>query len=219
MKSYKSIGFTVLFIFVAVCGMAQQRVVFTPQWIPQAQFAGYYAAKELGFYSAAGLDVEINHPSAAMNALDMLQSGDADIITSMLIDAIANADKGQDIINMMQLMPRSTMMIISHIPLNGSAESLRGKKVVTWKVGFSTILMAIFREKGINVEWVSSLSGVNVFLSESVDAATAMSYNEMQTIAETGFDIRQSHTLRLSDLGYFIPEDGLFQPLPRSGDK
>ena len=38
---------------------AQTRIVFTPQWTAQSQFAGYYVALEKGFYKSAGLDVEI----------------------------------------------------------------------------------------------------------------------------------------------------------------
>ena len=34
-------------------------VEFQLQWFAQAQFAGYYAAKDLGFYDDAGLDVTI----------------------------------------------------------------------------------------------------------------------------------------------------------------
>ena len=29
------------------------------QWVPQAQFAGYFAALDLGYYKAAGLDVTL----------------------------------------------------------------------------------------------------------------------------------------------------------------
>ena len=34
-----------------------QRITFTPQWTPQSQFAGYYAALENGYYAEVGLDV------------------------------------------------------------------------------------------------------------------------------------------------------------------
>ena len=42
---------------------AQEKIIFTPQWTTQAQFAGYYVAQEMGFYYKAGIDVEIVHPS------------------------------------------------------------------------------------------------------------------------------------------------------------
>ena len=28
---------------------AQEKFIFTPQWTPQAQFAGYYVAQDMGF--------------------------------------------------------------------------------------------------------------------------------------------------------------------------
>ena len=45
-----------------------QRIVFTPQWTPQSQFAGYYVAQEKGFYQEAGIEVIIKHPSASYSA-------------------------------------------------------------------------------------------------------------------------------------------------------
>ena len=44
---------------------AQDRFVFVPQWTAQAQFAGYYAALEQGFYQEEGLDVNILHPRSS----------------------------------------------------------------------------------------------------------------------------------------------------------
>ncbi len=190
--------------------IGQTKITFTPQWTPQAQFAGYYVAKEMGFYEEAGLDVDIVHPTSSMYAIDRLNLGKSDIVTSMMIDAIVSRDAGVDIVNVMQLMPRSTMILISHIPINGDPEALRGKRVATWKAGFSTIVDAIFAEKGIEIEWVKFLTGVNIFLSKSVDATTAMTYNELQTIKETGYKIDDNYILNLWDLGYKIPEDGLY---------
>ena len=48
----------VLLFALVVRGYAQQ-ITFTPQWMPQSQFAGYYAALENGYYAEAGLDVTI----------------------------------------------------------------------------------------------------------------------------------------------------------------
>ena len=54
---------------------AQTRVVFTPQWTAQSQFAGYYVALEKGFYKSAGLDVEIVHPSASYPVVNRIKYG------------------------------------------------------------------------------------------------------------------------------------------------
>ncbi|RUU25274.1 ABC transporter substrate-binding protein, partial [Mesorhizobium sp. M6A.T.Ca.TU.002.02.2.1] len=39
--------------------MAADKVTLQLKWVTQAQFAGYYVAKDKGFYEAEGLDVEI----------------------------------------------------------------------------------------------------------------------------------------------------------------
>ncbi len=56
-----------------------QQITFTPQWMPQSQFAGYYAE--------AGLDVTIKHPAASYSSMSMLKDGTADVITAELIRA------------------------------------------------------------------------------------------------------------------------------------
>ena len=48
---------TMLFLLANVA-LAQKKVTFAPQWNPQSQFAGYFVAKEKGFYKAEGLDVK-----------------------------------------------------------------------------------------------------------------------------------------------------------------
>ena len=63
---------------VCVLSMAQSdEIVFTPQWTAQAQFAGYYAALEKGFYKEAGLKVTIKHPSPSNSSVNMLKEGKA----------------------------------------------------------------------------------------------------------------------------------------------
>ena len=70
------------------------KVRFMPQWTPQAQFAGYYAALEKGFYAEEGIDVEIDHINATSrkSSLGHLRSGDVDIAMGQMLQAIvANA--------------------------------------------------------------------------------------------------------------------------------
>ena len=66
MQQSRKVGFAVgisgLLVAATVGTTAAQEL--TPvsvvlQWVPQAQFAGYYAAKAQGFWEAQGLDVTI----------------------------------------------------------------------------------------------------------------------------------------------------------------
>ena len=59
MKKYLTL---LCFILVPFFQGTAQKITFTPQWTPQSQFAGYYAALENGYYNEAGLEVGIVHP-------------------------------------------------------------------------------------------------------------------------------------------------------------
>ena len=80
-----------------------QQIVFTPQWLPQSQFAGYYVAMEKGFYEEAGLDVVIEHTSSSDNAQNRLKEGRCDAITMTLFDAIINIDNGLEVVNVLRM--------------------------------------------------------------------------------------------------------------------
>lgn len=186
------------------------KVVFTPQWLPQSQFAGYYVAEELGYYKECGLDLEILHPYVSMKSMDMLKHGICDIASTMLVEALPHIDNDFDIMNIMQIIPHSTMLLLSHTPLDNSIHNLEGKTLGTWKAGYATSLKASFKNRKIDVHWVEFLSGVNVFLSKSVDATTCMAYNEILSINESGYDIKDNQIIKVSDLGYDVPEDGVY---------
>jgi len=49
------------------------------QWINQSQFAGFYVAKEKGFYQDALLDVDIEPGGSSFNVPAMIATGNADI--------------------------------------------------------------------------------------------------------------------------------------------
>ena len=57
-KSVLKIKILILLIFFTH-SFSQEKITLQLNWLHQFQFAGYYAAKEKGFYSELGLDVEI----------------------------------------------------------------------------------------------------------------------------------------------------------------
>ena len=87
--SLRSIGAAVALALVALVGYLyfSHRTPASPagsqltpvslrlQWITQAQFAGYYMAKEKGFYAEAGLDLKINPGGQDFNALTLVSAG------------------------------------------------------------------------------------------------------------------------------------------------
>ena len=197
-------------LLLSVCLFAEGRthIVFTPQWTVQSQFAGYYAALQLGYYTEAGLDVEIIHPSASNSALNRLKKGECDIITMQLMQAIIASDKGSNLVNILQTSRQNSLLIIPHDINIRRIEDLRGKKVGIWKAGFGELGHILDKERNIGIEWIPFINNVNLFISGAIDATLAMSYNEYLQILACG--IHPTHIFRFAELGYDIPEEGLY---------
>ena len=77
-------------------GMAQAADDLTLQlkWVTQAQFAGYYVAKDKGFYEEEGLDVTIKPGGPDIAPVQVLLGGGADVMVDWLPSALAAREKG-----------------------------------------------------------------------------------------------------------------------------
>ena len=199
-----------LSLLTAATAMAQ-KVVFMPHWLPQAQFAGYYVALEKGFYAAEGLDVEIHHLNAntRKRPAAYLKAGEIDITSMMLINAMELEDSGMDVVNIMQLCQSTGLCCVTKEPVTG-LEEMEGFKVGKWTTGYSEFAMMAADDKGVNLEWISLLNNINAFIAGAVDATLCYSFNEyIQLYLATGKDW-SANTIRLSDIGYDYPDDGLY---------
>ena len=76
-----------------------ERFVFTTIWTAQAEFAGYYVAKEKGFYREVGLDVEIQHPSLTSSAFNRLQSDECDAAMFSMMSVMDFISQGIPLVN------------------------------------------------------------------------------------------------------------------------
>jgi NitT/TauT family transport system substrate-binding protein len=185
--------------------------VFAPQWLPQAQFAGYYIALEKGFYKEAGLDVEIVHPSANIQATAMIASGKADLISLFLISAMSARNQGLELVNTGQLSQHSAILFVTK-KTSGIEQlsQLNGKKIGIWKSGFDEVPKALMAEKKYRIEWIPILSTINLFMMNGIDAMTIMSYNEYHQILNSGMNADELNTFPVAEYGFDVPEDGLY---------
>lgn len=205
MKIYLSVlCLTVISVFH---GIAQQ-ITFSPQWTPQSQFAGYYAALENGYYDDAGLDVSIMHPTTSYSSMSMLKDGTSDIITCELIQAMMTADDDIKYVNLLQTTQHSTLVLISRAGAVKRLSDLAGCRIGTWKVGFSEIPHMIDEEQHLDIEWIKLLNSLNLYIAGAIDATLAKSYNELILFSMAG--ITPGSVLYFSEHGYDFPEDGLY---------
>lgn len=205
-------------IVLALCALtnislsAGDKVRFMPAWLPQAQFAGYYAALDNGFYEEEGLDVEIVHTGlySSKGAVQSLMDGDVDFIVSNPVQALLSRESlGADFKCVLQVTQSTGLMIVSHSPIE-NAKSLEGLNIGRWKTGFSEICEICCKTNGISVHWTPFLNGINLFISGAVDATMVESYNEYYQLVESMGRIPEDHCFRFADNGFDIPEDGVY---------
>ncbi len=189
-----------------------RRVSFIPQWTPQAQFAGYYVAFQKGFYAARGLDVKILVGGPTKPSAQWLEKGRADFATMFLSTAIVERAKGIKLVNIGQIVARSSQVLIAKKSSGiESIEDMNGKKVGLWGGGLSIMPMALFKAYGVHVVVVPQSWSVNLFLRGGVDVVSAMMYNEYHAIFQAGVDPDQLVVFHLAGpLGFDVPEDGIY---------
>ena len=191
------------------CLYAQTQLVFNPHWTAQAQFAGYYVAEANGFYRDAGLQVKIEHSTAGSTLLERVKRGENVLVSLQLTSAMKLIDEGCQLVNVLQYFQRNSQLVVAHKPLTG-VKSLNGMRIGHFRNGSSELLFAMARQYALQVECVPFLSNTNLFVSGAIDATLAMSYNELHQLKLAGQRISSQQILRMEDIGYDVPEDGLY---------
>jgi NitT/TauT family transport system substrate-binding protein len=159
------------------------------QWFTQAQFAGYFAAVERGFYTEQGLDVQILEGGVDIVPQTVLAQGQADYAVSWVPKALASREQGAGITQVAQVFQRSGTYQVSWADSGiSSAADLRGKKVGNWGFGNEFELFAGMTKAGLDpgkdVTLVQQQFDMQALLRKDIDAAQAMSYNEYAQLLE-----------------------------------
>ena len=197
-----------LLFWTASFAGAQERLVFTPQWTAQAQFAGYYVAQEKGFYKDAGIEVEIVHPTATLSAMNRISRDQSQATTLQLCQAMEIIDSGTPLVNILQTSMNNAMVIASR--RNVDPLSQKGARVGIWSVGFGQLAICMSVKDNLDYEWVRFATNVNLFVKGAIDATLAMSYNEYYQLVQAGFQLDSTNVYRFRDHGYNVQEDGVY---------
>lgn len=160
------------------------------QWVPQSQFAGYFAARDLGFYEDAGLDVTIIDGGVDIVPATVLDSGGADFAISWVPRGLVPREEGLNITNIAQVFQRSGTLQVSFADSGiDSVGDLAGKNVGNWGFGNEFELLAGLRSNGLDpasdVSLVQQNFDMLALISGEIDAAQAMIYNEYAQVLET----------------------------------
>ncbi|NQX34361.1 ABC transporter substrate-binding protein [Herbiconiux sp. VKM Ac-2851] len=159
------------------------------QWFSQAQFAGYYAALDQGFYEKEGLDVTILEGATDIVPIDVLTGGDADFAISWVPKVLGSIEQGAAVTDIAQIFERSGTTQVSMKDKNiTTAADLSGKTVGSWGYGNEWELFAGMNKADVKLDDISLVAqafDMNGFLAGDIDAAQAMTYNEYAQVLET----------------------------------
>ncbi len=159
------------------------------QWYSQAQFAGYYAALEQGYYEDEGLDVTILEGAADIVPIDVLTGGDADFAISWVPKVLGSIEQGAAVTDIAQIFERSGTTQISFKDEDiTTAADLKGKTVGSWGYGNEWELFAGMDKAGValgDISLVQQAFDMSGFLAGDIQAAQAMTYNEYAQVLET----------------------------------
>ncbi len=200
------------------------KVTIQLKWVAQSQFAGYYAAAAKGYYKQFGLDVTIKPGGPDITPEQVVASGQAEFGIDWLPSLLATRDKGGDLVNIAQVFTRSGMTELTHKDSGiTSVAQMKGKKVGVWCCGNENELYAALVKNGLNPKSTGSVKiinqpfDMNLFLQRKVDAAAAMTYNELAQVLETKnpktgklYTLADLNVITMEQAGTAMLEDGIF---------
>jgi NitT/TauT family transport system substrate-binding protein len=185
------------------------KVTLQLKWVTQTQFAGYYAALAKGYYKAAGLDVHIKIGGPSITPELVVKGKQADIGLDWLPNLFATREQHSGLVSVAQMFARSGMTELTWRSSGiDSVAKMKGKKVGVWCCGNQPELYAALNKNGIDPSNPSDVTIVNqpfnmdLFLNHQVDAAAAMTYNELAQVLETK-NPQTGKLYQLSDLNVF----------------
>jgi NitT/TauT family transport system substrate-binding protein len=204
----------------APAALTPVRVVL--QWVPQSQFAGYYAAKDKGFYAEEGLDVTIIPGGPDIAPAQVVASDGAEFGVAWLPGRmLAAREAGADLVNIAQIFQRSGTLMVSFKDKNiTSVEDFKGKNVGSWLLGNEPELFAAMRKAGLDPEKDAKIIKQNFDMSQllngEVDVAQAMIYNEYAQVLETKnpatgelYKPEELNVINFNDVGTAMLQDGV----------
>lgn len=200
-------------------GAAQaEEVKLQLKWVTQAQFAGYYVAKDKGFYDEEGLEVDVMPGGPDISPTQVMAGGGADVTVDWMPSALAAREKGLALVNIAQPFKRSGMMLtcLKESGIKGP-EDFRGKTLGVWFGGNEYPFLSWMAT--MNIPTDGSPQGVTVLkqgfnvdplLQKQAACISTMTYNEYWQVIDAGLKAEDLVTFKYEDEGVATLEDGLY---------
>ncbi|MEM1289245.1 MAG: ABC transporter substrate-binding protein, partial [Pseudomonadota bacterium] len=188
------------------------------KWVTQGQFAGYYVAKDKGFFEEANLDVTINPGGPDIAPPQVIAGGGADVVIEWMPAALAARERGVPLVNIAQPFERSGMMLTCRNDSGvTSPEDFPGSTLGVWFFGNEYPFLSWMSQLGIptdggdeGVTVVRQGFNVDPIIQGQADCVSTMNYNEYWQVIDAGFSPDDLTVFNYTDQGVATLEDGLY---------
>jgi NitT/TauT family transport system substrate-binding protein len=204
------------------------------QWLDQAQFGGYFAAVQQGYYDDVNLDVTILPGGGTIVPQEVGSQPDGPEFTIAWVPKVLEArEAGSDLVHLAQVFQRSATLSVAWADSGiDTVEEWEGKRIGAWPFGNELEVLATANilaglEDGVDFtrveqdfdmnELIAAQDGCAASDSDCVDVAEAMIYNEWAQLLEltdpnTGelYQEDQFYVFNYNDLGTAMLQDGLW---------
>ena len=194
-----------------------EKISLQLQWKHQFEFAGFYAAKEMGFYKDLGLDVEFVEYQSGLNIIDEVLEKRANYglsYSSILVDYM----QGKPLVLLANFFKQSPLVLVVQKEIT-TPKDLRGKKVMgLLDSSHNQTLLLMLQKFNISQEDfynVPRAFNLEDFITKKVDAISVFMTNEIFTLDKLGIQYNlfdpAAYGVKSYDLNLFTTQEELKQ--------
>jgi NitT/TauT family transport system substrate-binding protein len=212
------LGAIVAVALAAGPALAADALTLQLKWVTQAQFGGYFVAKDKGFYKDEGLDVTIKAGGPDIAPEQVIAGGGADVIVDWMGGALAAREKGVKLVNIAQPFTKAGMELVCPKSTGIKTEAdFKGKTLGVWFFGNEYPFFAWMHKIGLSTD--GGATGVTVLkqsfdvqplIQKQADCISVMTYNEYGQVLDAGFKPEDLVLFNYSAMGNDLLEDGLY---------
>ncbi len=204
---------------LAIPAWAQDAVTLQLKWVTQAQFAGYYAALDQGYYEEAGLDVTILPGGPDIAPTQVIAGGGADVIVEWMPAALAAREQGVPLVNIAQVFDASGMQLTCWADSGiASPADFPNHTLGVWFFGNEYPFLSWMSQLGVatdgrdedGVEILKQGFNVDPLIQRQADCISTMTYNEYWQVLDAGVTPEELVNFRYEEQGVATLEDGLY---------
>ena len=209
MKLYK-LFFISIIILLDLHSKELEKISLQLQWKDQFQFAGYYIAKEKGYYKDVGLDVELKPFSFEKNIVDEVLKQNTTYGTGR-ISLITNRSQGDKVVLLASILQSSPLVLASKQSSQfKTLKDLQNKKIKLTMSDNAPLIFALLASENINqkdIKYVFTKNKMESLINDEVDLASFYTSNQIYTLKNKGIKL---NIFNPSDYGFDFYSDLLF---------